>query len=295
MSTNIGKGHRPVHATRETVRIYVRTLSGAFGRVRSRGWAWMRYQIRETWREMKRAAHPPVKVRAHGRNVLAISTDPGYAAGGLLLLPLSGNSGAVGAGWVRPSTVGGAYEVEVWTEAGGPGARRVWSVGAFPDKETAQYAVELIRKPLTGGTWGKWIVRLFLLWLALILVRTWFDQEAAAATGRDAAVAGSVQAAPSALAGNAALMGLFAGGQESTAGTSAALMSALKGDAVTAGADMSLADEIYSEAIAKAKASMREQGPPQSPAPDTGLKSFGLSGGASGAGCDPKLAFKVSP
>lgn len=255
---------------------------------------WTLTQLREMRREIQRAARPPVKVRTHGRNVLAISTRPEFG-GGLLLVPLNG-SGIVGASWSRPNNSRSDAEVrfgvDVWADT--PNGREIWPVGEFPDKETAEQACDLIRKPLTGSTWGKWVVRVLVLWFLVILLRAWFAQPAVA-SGAVAAAPGAGATAAAVDPSAAALMGLFGnGGGESAGNVPPALAAALAGDGATP-ASGSLADEIYNEAMAKAKVSMHEQGPPQSPAPDTGLKGFGLSGGQTGAGCDPKLAFKVSP
>lgn len=248
----------------------------------TKSYQWVAYQFREIWREIKRAIRPPVTVRPHGRNVLAISTRPEFGSG-VLLMPMSGSAGVVGATWSTATNEPG-YGVEVWSET--PSGRDVWPVGRFPDRETAEHVVELICKPLTGSSWGKWVFRIVLLWLALILVRAWFNAPSPAAVGIDPA-----NAAPAPT--EAALMGLF-GGSGGTPAMPPGLTALAAGTQHNAGTE-SLADEIYNAAMAQSRQAMHEQGPPQSPAPDTGLKSFGLSGGTTGEGCDPKLAFKVGP
>lgn len=247
-----------------------------------RTWQWLKYQVREIGRELKRAIRPPVRVRPQGKHALAISARQEFG-GRVVLLPLGGR-GLVAVD--RVAADGGVHKVVI--RAGDTPGGDTWSVGAFPDLDTAMEAVAIIRKPLTGSAWGKWVWRVLLLWLALILLRTWFNgpnpDAAAAAAGIDPARA----AAPGPATATSALMGLF--GDRATPG-----LAALAAGAEPGAGYESLADEIYEEAMAKAKASAYEQGPPQSPVPDVGLKGFGLSGGASGAGCDPKLAFKVDP
>lgn len=251
-----------------------------------KGRRWLAHQAREMWREIKRAARPPVTVRLHGKQVLAISTRPEFG-GGLVLMPLSGNCGVVAAAWSETVSANApkAFGVEVWNDAAA-GERQIWPVGEFPDRATAEEVVERIRKPLTGSTWGKWVFRAAVLWIALIAVRAWFNAPAPQGAGAQAATA-------SAVPGSALLQLMGPGGM---GGSDSPSLAALAGDAGGgASGGGSLADDIYKEAMAAQRQSMHEQGPPQTPSPDIDLKSFGLAGGKNGEGCDPKLAFKVEP
>ena len=272
---------------------FSRKAASAVGRAwsRSMGWItgrmvpWLRLQGREIVGEIRSALRPPVKVRQHGRGALAVSARPEFG-GAIVVIPI-GSSSVVG---VDACQEGGSHEVRVWATHGGDG-RSTWSVGRFPNRETAQLAVDIIRKPLIASGWGKWALGLAALWVGVILLRTWMAMPVVPVESSHAAEVGTAVGT-----GNPGLMGLFGGahGQSPGAGVSAALSAALAGSQDPS-AGQSLADQIYEEAMRQAQVSQREQGPPAAPGPDPGLSGFGLSNGATGEGCDPELAFKVSP
>lgn len=293
-------GHRAYHYGRVVVS-RARRLGKAAGR-------WVVHQLREIRGEITREMRPPVKVRRHGTTALSISVRPEFG-GELVVLPLGTlHEVSLRTPGARSLTVKAEvsgreasedserprYEVHIKRLDGTP-----LILGPFPDAQVAAEAMDRIRRPLMGvGGTGRWVMAGLVVpqLVFLLAVWAWFAHRVPATGEGLASVSAADSAAPAPT--TAGLMALFAGakpGQEQAPGVPSSLAAALGGSAGKPPAGFDLADDIYNEAMAKAKASMHEQGPPQSLAPDAGLKGFGLSGGATGAGCDPKLAFKVSP
>lgn len=297
---------------------YGRVVVSHAGRLGNAAGRWVVHQLREIRGEIIRAMRPPVKVRVSRNGGLIVAVRPEF--GGQVVVvrpfgygdadPLVVRYGEVEDGWTilvrrhdRSTYSGSSKNVFVGDGEGGVD----FAIGYFPDKATAEEAMEEIRRVfLSGRVTGRTVVypmvrvglAALALVVALVAVRTWFSHRVPATGEGLASVSAADSAAPAPPPTTAGLMALFAGakpGQGQETGVPPSLAAALGGNAGKPPAGFDLADDIYNEAMAKAKASMHEQGPPQSLAPDAGLKGFGLSGGATGAGCDPKLAFKVSP
>ena len=261
--------------------LWCRQAAAAFGR-----WLWL--QVREIKREISAAVRPPVKMRRHGNNSLAIRTTAAGGAEGVVVLPLAGR-GVVG---VCCSETTLAYRniaeypygVEAYSD--GPDGRQVWNIAAFKHQRDAQECATRIGKALAGGGGAASMLRWAIGVVVLVMVLSLLRPGGATASQPGAPAASVPGATPAPVA---ALMRDAFGASPASAGMAPA---AAYGPSAIGATGSALADEIYAASMAAAQAA-RYNGPPTGPAPVTGAADFGL--GNSVQGCDPALQFTVAP
>jgi hypothetical protein len=149
-------------------------------------------------------------------------------------------------------------------------------LGRFTTREEAQAVLGRINKLLTGNHLGKWVVRVFALWVVYMVATSFMQVESTRATAATDPSAFTVPGNPT---------------PQAFPSVSADSGTANSGPGVPNSGDVS--NFIYQQAMAAKAQATHQNMPPATDGDAPGLSGFGLDAGSPKGGCDPKLAFKV--